>query len=258
LQNDVQSVLPGGTNYPNDYAPILTAIETCHLPAVSWVIPDGNWSDHANKGAPGDAGPSWVEYIVNAVGISQCEDNHVTYWNDTVILITWDDWGGWYDDVVPPGCGGPGQCTGYPNHTGGQYVYGFRVPLLAVSAYSVQSCSGSGCNGYTGNVSNVNHDFGSILSFIEYAFGTGGNFLGGPTACGIGSCNYPYADFFAPDVSPIGPDLYGLEDFFTYSNTLTKISFQQINGAAYSENCFHHPHTCFLFYPDDPDNDAYE
>jgi len=48
----------------NDKAPILTGITTnCNLAPVSWVIPDGNWSDH-NGGAeggpalPGDGGPS--------------------------------------------------------------------------------------------------------------------------------------------------------------------------------------------------------
>jgi phospholipase C len=85
----VQSVLPGGTNYPNDFAPILTDIESCNLPQVSWVIPDCNWSDHAAWGsAPGDGGPSWLAAIVNAVGGT---NNTCGYWNNTVILVTWDD-----------------------------------------------------------------------------------------------------------------------------------------------------------------------
>ncbi len=47
--NNVQHYLPGGPNYSNDYAPILTDIANCKLPQVSWVIPDGNWSDHARR-----------------------------------------------------------------------------------------------------------------------------------------------------------------------------------------------------------------
>jgi hypothetical protein len=44
-----------------------TSTANCQLPQMSWVIPDGNWSDHpGNVGA--DGGPSWVAAIVNAVG----------------------------------------------------------------------------------------------------------------------------------------------------------------------------------------------
>ena len=31
---------------------------SCNLQQVSWVIPDGSWSDHPGKGST-DAGPSW-------------------------------------------------------------------------------------------------------------------------------------------------------------------------------------------------------
>ena len=118
------------------------------LAAVSWVIPDGAWSDHANMNK--GLGPSWVGSIVNAIGQSNCG-----YWNNTAILITWDDWGGWYDHVSPP----------QPFRD--QYELGFRVPLLVVSAYTPK-----------GYISNVPHDFGSILHFIEVVFGPSGSQLG--------------------------------------------------------------------------------
>ena len=41
---------------------------TCNLQPVSWVIPDGTWSDHPGGGPGTDAGPSWVAAITNAVG----------------------------------------------------------------------------------------------------------------------------------------------------------------------------------------------
>ncbi len=114
---------------------ILTDIQRERLPNVSWVIPSGQASDH-----PGNTGegPSWVAAIVNAVGHSQ-------YWWNTVILITWDDWGGFYDHVPPP--------------MYNSYEYGFRVPLIVVSPYTRQ-----------GYVSHFTHDFGSILHFIELTF----------------------------------------------------------------------------------------
>lgn len=173
--NNVGAVLPN----PNDAAPFLTDVTNCKLSQVSWVIPDGNWSDH-NDTLPGDGGPSWAAAIVNAVGQNNCTDmvngSAIPYWQDTVILIVWDDWGGLYDDVSPGAAFGR---LGYSNGTGQQYVYGFRVPLLVVSAYAKLAYisgppSGPNCPNYSC------HDFGSILNFIEYVFGTGGQHLGAP------------------------------------------------------------------------------
>ena len=112
-------------------------------------MPDGNWSDHGGED-PHGAGPSWIAAIVNAVGgyynsgsplPTNCHDvingQNVPYWQDTVILILWDDWGGWYDHILPWRCNNLGVCSGYPGGAdggGSEYVYGFRVPLLVVSA----------------------------------------------------------------------------------------------------------------------------
>jgi phospholipase C len=112
------------------------------------VVPTGANSDHARINDGG--GPSWVAAIVNAIGNSNTCDNNTGYWKNTAILITWDDWGGWYDHEPP-------TILGYPQ---GGYQYGFRVPLLFVSAYTPK-----------GYVNNNRHDFGSILRFVEHDFG---------------------------------------------------------------------------------------
>jgi phospholipase C len=116
---------------------VLTDIANNQLPQVTWVIPSGQASDHAasNDGT----GPSWVASVVNAIGSS-------AYWPRTAIIITWDDWGGWYDHVPPPSISN-------------SYEYGFRVPLIVVSPYAKQAY-----------VSHVTHDFGSVLKFIEEVF----------------------------------------------------------------------------------------
>ncbi|MGB8965776.1 MAG: alkaline phosphatase family protein [Candidatus Cybelea sp.] len=119
---------------------ILSDIKNGKLAAVSWVMPDGNHSDHPGSGHTG--GPSWVAAIVNAVGKSQ-------YWDSTTIIVTWDDWGGFFDHVAPD--------------RRDNYDLGFRVPLLLISPYVVQP----------GYVSHVQHEFGSILHFTEETFGTG-------------------------------------------------------------------------------------
>jgi phospholipase C len=158
------------SNVISTQAQVLTDISNCNLPGVSWVIPNGADSDHANgnKGT----GPAWVASIVNAVGNQPACASGEHYWGDTVIFITWDDWGGWYDHVPPFMADGAGK------NWGRGYTYGFRVPLLVVSAYTP-----------AGIVSNANHDFGSILQFVESNFGLGK----------IGS-GY-YADFWANPIT---------------------------------------------------------
>jgi phospholipase C len=137
-------------------AQVLADIAACKLPSVSWVIPDAADSDHAvlNKGT----GPSWVASIVNAIGTQAACPNGDLYWHSTAILIMWDDWGGWYDHVPPYHTGGWGGTQNW----GAGYTYGLRVPLLVVSAYT-----------QAGSVDNGNHDFGSILRFVESNFGLG-------------------------------------------------------------------------------------
>jgi len=130
----------------------------CNLQNVSWVIPTGANSDHPGAST---GGPDWVASLVNAVGQSTCTDTingqSYTYWQDTAIVITWDDFGGWYDHVAP-------QILGSPE---GGYQLGFRVPMIFVSAYTP-----------VGYINNLNHDFGSVLRFIERNYGLGLGALG--------------------------------------------------------------------------------
>ena len=118
------------------------------LPTMSWVIPDAQNSDHPGYTSH-DTGPAWVASVINAIGQS-------AYWNSTVVIVVWDDWGGFYDPVPPPT---PRDNQGGP---------GFRVPMLVVSPYVPV---GSGSNG--GYVSHTVYSFGSILRFIEDNFSLG-------------------------------------------------------------------------------------
>src|SRR5208283_2291438 len=47
-------------------------------------------------------GPSWVTAVINAIGTNPTctsgSDVGQTFWNNTAIIITWDDWGGWSDN----------------------------------------------------------------------------------------------------------------------------------------------------------------
>ena len=90
-----------------------TAARAGTLAAVSWVVPSGPVSEHP----PGavSAGQSYVTSLVNAVMASPD-------WNSTAIFLSWDDWGGFYDNVAPPNVDVNG--------------YGLRVPGIVISPYA--------------------------------------------------------------------------------------------------------------------------
>jgi phospholipase C len=84
-----------------------------NLPAVSWIVPNGQVSEHP----PGliSAGQAYVTGLINT--IMRSPD-----WKSTAIFLAWDDWGGFYDHVVPPSVD--------------QQGYGLRVPALVISPYA--------------------------------------------------------------------------------------------------------------------------
>jgi phospholipase C len=82
------------------------------LAAVNWIIPSDALSEHpANLVSTGQA---YVTTLINAVMKS-------SFWDSTVIFLTWDDWGGFYDHVPPPSVD--------------QNGYGFRVPAMVISPW---------------------------------------------------------------------------------------------------------------------------
>ncbi len=116
---------------------VLTDIAAGNLAQVTWIVPDFAHSDH--PGSRSTEGPDWVASIVNAIGKGPL-------WKSTAIFITWDDWGGWYDHVVPPVVDKMGP--------------GFRVPLIVVSPYARR-----------GYVSHHVHEASGFGAFIEKNFG---------------------------------------------------------------------------------------
>ena len=83
------------------------------LPAVSWVTPSQANSEHPPASV--HEGQAWVTNLINSV--MRGPD-----WNSTAIFLSWDDWGGFYDHVVPPSVDGNG--------------YGLRVPSMVISPYA--------------------------------------------------------------------------------------------------------------------------
>jgi len=91
----------------------LNAAETGTLPAVSWITPSAANSEHAPASV--HRGQAFVTSVVNAAMKSPD-------WKSTAIFLTWDDWGGFYDHVVPPVVDRNG--------------YGLRVPGIVISPYA--------------------------------------------------------------------------------------------------------------------------
>lgn len=92
--------------------------------ALTYITPCIHESDHPALHGKDD-GPQWLAWVINAIGESQ-------YWNSSVIFVTWDDWGGWYDNV-PAMPFRPAQ-NGYGN-ADDPNEWGFRVPLIVISPY---------------------------------------------------------------------------------------------------------------------------
>ena len=107
-------------------------VQNGDLPAVSYVVTIGA-SEHPPSSLL--TGQRLVKRMLNVLMQSPL-------WDDSAFLMTWDDWGGWYDHVPPP------QVD--------EFGYGFRTPALLVSPYAKQ-----------GHVDSTVLDFTSILRFIE-------------------------------------------------------------------------------------------
>ena len=107
------------------------------LPEVCWIVPTGIDSEHP----PADSarGMRHVTDLVNAIMRSNA-------WKDSVIIITWDDYGGFYDHVAPPSVD--------------QFGYGPRVPALVISPFA-----------RPGFICHTKFDFTSPLKLIEQRFG---------------------------------------------------------------------------------------
>jgi phospholipase C len=117
-------------------ARFLEAAKNGTLPAVSWIVPNGSVSEHPP--AKVSVGQSYVTSLINAV-MSGPD------WSSSAIFLTWDDWGGFYDHVVPPRVD--------------QNGYGLRTPGLVISPYARR-----------GYIDHQTLSFDAYLKFIEDDF----------------------------------------------------------------------------------------
>jgi phospholipase C len=111
-------------------------LERGTLPAVSFIAPSGP-SEHPPSSVL--SGQAFVRTLINTLVRS-------SYWKSSAFMITYDDWGGWYDHVKP--------------RKVDKYGYGFRVPAMLVSPFARR-----------GHVDSTVLDYTSLLKFIEENWG---------------------------------------------------------------------------------------
>jgi len=148
-----------------DFANFATDIRaTSYLPRFTWIEPDygdiflgtykGGTSQHPLDGVAG--GENLIKETYEALCASPI-------WPNSVLIITWDEHGGFYDHVAPPPARPPADTT--PGSKFNQYHfpfdrYGVRVPAIVISPYVP-----------AGTIDHRTYDHSSIPRTVAAAFG---------------------------------------------------------------------------------------
>jgi phospholipase C len=147
---DYRDPLPGftsfydgerATNIRKHIVPVTQFVDAAAsdtLPAISWIVPSSYNGEHPAGLGDVRTGMAYVTRLINAVMEGPA-------WDSTAIFLTWDDWGGFYDHVVPPRIDAMGL--------------GLRVPALVISPYARQ-----------GVIDDTTYSFDSYLRLIEDRF----------------------------------------------------------------------------------------
>jgi len=134
---DIRNSKQWSTNIGNN-ADFVNDAKNGTLPQISWLTPSVADSDHPDTTISMCTGQSWTVDMLNDIMNSP-------EWNSTVVILTWDDFGGFYDHVKPP-------------KTSNWYTYGPRVPAIVISPFAKPGV-------YKGQLS-----FNSIDKYVEDQF----------------------------------------------------------------------------------------
>ena len=115
----------------------ITDAQNGNLPAVSWLVMGSPYNEHPPESTC--VGENWSVTELNAL-------MNGPDWDSTAVYLAWDDFGGFYDHVVPP--------------VSDYFGLGGRAPMLIISPYAI-----------AGQVTHTQYEFSSILKFIEERFG---------------------------------------------------------------------------------------
>ena len=129
---------PAKAEHLKDEDDFVASLGNGSLPEVSFIKPVGEYDEHAGYSTVLSSEQHTADLIEQI--------KNTSYWEDTAIIVTYDDFGGWYDHVPPPVVDrwGPGG----------------RVPMLLISPYARKEF-----------VDHTLYDTTSILKFIEWRYG---------------------------------------------------------------------------------------
>ena len=136
-----------------------------NLPAISWVTPPSDQTEHPPSGAC--VGENWTVQQLNAL-----MQGPKSQWNSTVVFLTWDDFGGFYDHAPPP--------------FRDQFGLGIRVPMIVISPWAIRG------------VYHTQVEFASVLRFMEETFGL-------PNLGGVDRIANDFQDAFNYKQTPLKP-----------------------------------------------------
>jgi phospholipase C len=123
-----------------DYSALTGILQgTGELPAVSFVKAIGYRQEHPGNDVTLSAGVSWVNALIGQIEGSRFRD-------DTLVVLTYDEGGGYFDHVAPPA-----------TSTIDNQPYGMRLPFLAVGPLARSNY-----------VSHVQMEHASLVKFIEW------------------------------------------------------------------------------------------
>jgi phospholipase C len=128
-------------DFMKDYGDFAGDLAKGALPDVAYVKAIGYRSEHPGYKTTLSAGVGFVDALVKAVLASPYKDN-------TLVLVTWDEGGGYFDHVPPPRA-----------NPADNQPYGTRVPLLAIGRFAKENY-----------VSHVPMEHSSIVKFLEWNF----------------------------------------------------------------------------------------
>ncbi len=121
-----------------DFAKLQRDLDASELPQVVFVRGLGFHTEHPGLSDTISDGTAFVRSVIDAVQAS-------AYGPDTLVLVTWDEGGGYFDPIAPPPDGVDNQ------------PYGTRVPFLVTGPFAKAN-----------TVSHVVMEHSSVVKFIEW------------------------------------------------------------------------------------------
>jgi phospholipase C len=136
------------TPYEKDFDTLQSDLDTGKLPNFAFVKMRLFRNEHPNLANIND-GVAAISNLISALKQSSA-------WSSTLVLLTWDEGGGFFDHVPPP----PAPPVDVDSDTMGMAVpYGTRVPFIAIGPFAA-----------AGRVSHVTLEHSSVVRFIELNF----------------------------------------------------------------------------------------